>query len=156
MNPSRAPLDSLLATKRAEWSEMLLRRRPHLRQPLQRAFQILSKRSVTPLDSSNTYRVRGNPHDYVVHLAARKCSCGNCNCEHLLAAWFAFSQNEIVREQQEAVTSLPIEQPHGIWHGTNKHECADGYCGADVFGYGDSVSCARCGEMYAREHDATL
>lgn len=156
MNPSRAPLDSLLASKRAEWSAMLLRQNPQLRKPLQNALQILAKRNVTPLDSSNTYRVRGNPHDYVVHLAARKCSCGSCNCEHLLAAWFAFSQDEIVREQQEEIILSQTEQPHGIWHGANKHECADGYCGAEVFGYCESVSCARCGELYTRDYDATL
>ncbi len=157
MNPNRAELDSLLAKKRAEWSATLLRHNPRLRQPLQNALQILARQNVQSLDSCNLYRVHGNPHDYCVNLAARECSCRKTNCEHFLAAWFAFSQEEFVREQMERVETDGLnESVSGVWQGINEHICADGFCETATFGYGDEIRCARCDALYVTACDETI
>lgn len=52
-----------------------------------------------------------------------------------------------------------IETPEpifGVWHGTQMHTCADGYCETATFGYGDDVRCARCDESYDPARDDTL
>lgn len=142
---------------------MLLRHNPRLQQLLDNALQILAKRNVQQLDSCNTYCVRAitcdcnKPHDYIVNLAARECSCEKTNCEHFIAAWFAFSQKEFAREEMERAQRNDWNQSLcGEWHGMNEHVCADGYCETATFGYGDEIRCARCDEMYSPARDARL
>lgn len=50
----------------------------------------------------------------------------------------------------------PEEPVYGVWHGTQIHICADGYCETATFGYGDDVRCARCEEFYDPARDDTL
>lgn len=136
---------------------MLLEHNPRLRRVLQNALQILAQRNIALLDLCQTYRVRGNPHDYTVNLAARKCSCSKTNCEHFFAAWFAYSEQEIASEALERGEMYSLsESSNDVWRGTDVHICADGYCETATFGYGAEIRCARCGEFYSPAHDETI
>lgn len=159
MSQTATPLDPLLVSKRRDWSAMLLERNPHLQLPLENALTLVYQQRVHLLTAPHVYRVCGNPHDYFVNLNTRECSCRVQMCEHFLAAWFAFSQDELVRAQFDESTAHSSDQEdseHGCWYGMQSHTCADGYCETIVFGYGADARCARCGESYAPEYDATL
>lgn len=151
MNRIAERLESLLAHKRREWSAALLENNPRLQLPLQNALTLVYQQRVSGMTEPNLYRVRGNPHDYFVNLASRTCSCGKPMCEHLLAAWFAYSQAELVRQEMEQYSTNPLEDSHvehGRWHGKSSHTCADGYHETAVFGCGDDTRCARCEAAY--------
>ncbi len=130
---------------------MLLAWRPQLRLSLTKALTLLEKGRVAKVRNSSTYRVRGNPHDYDVNVVQRTCSCGKLWCEHFLAAWFAFSEEEVVREK--ATVSYTREartdhRHHGRWQGPHLHICDDGYCETTVYGVGEYTECARCRTPY--------
>lgn len=166
MNPTRVRLDSLLESKRREWSAMLLRRNPCLQLPLENALTLVYQQRVQLVTAPHLYRVQAispfdcrDPQDYLVNLETRECSCRGQMCEHFLAAWFAYSLEELFREECEQRRARDPAQKyaeHGCWHGMHSHTCADGYCETAVFGYGADTQCARCGEKYAPEFDATL
>ncbi len=153
-----ADLHLLLFEKRREWTTMLLARQPELRQPLSKALQLLEMGRVAKSRITSTYRVRGNPHDYAVNVAQRTCSCGTPWCEHFLAAWFAFSEEEIVREQRTASYTREARTDHlhhGRWQGPHLHICDDGYCETTVYGTGEYTECARCRTPYCAVCDDT-
>lgn len=166
MSRTAAPLDSLFASKRRDWSAMLLERNPRLQLPLENALTLVYQQRVHLLTPPHVYRVEAispfdcsNPHHYFVNLNTRECSCLGQMCEHFLAAWFAFSQDELVRAQFAEPTTHGSDHEgseHGCWHGMQSHTCADGYCETIVFGYGADTRCARCGESYEPEYDTTL
>ncbi len=151
-----ADLSLLLSEKRREWTAMLLAQRPQLRPSLLKALKLLEQGRVAKLASA--YRVRGNPHDYDVNIAQRTCSCGTPWCEHFLAAWFALSEEEVVREQMTAVRILNGSDQHyrhGRWLGSTAHICADGYYETSVYGIGENAECARCRTPYCAVCDET-
>ncbi len=159
MKPSRVPLDALLESKNREWSAMLLKHNPRLQLPLENALTLVYQQRVQLITVPHLYCVSGNPHDYLVNLESRECACGGQMCEHFLASWFAFSQEELVREEFEqrlVCDSNEEHDEHGYWHGMQGHTCADGYCETVVFGYGADTRCARCGETYSPEYDAAI
>lgn len=154
-----AALDSLLKSKHREWSAMLLKHNPRLQLPLENALTLVYQQRVHLVTAPRQYRVCGNPHDYFVNLETHQCSCRVRMCEHFLAAWFAFSQDELVRAEFEQRTARNLHHDdgeRGCWHGMQSHTCADGYCETVVFGYGADTRCARCGEIYSPEYDAAL
>lgn len=72
------------------------------------------------------------------------------------AQWLVANQHERVHVES---ADDAIETPaviNGVWHGTQMHFCADGYCETATFGYGDDVRCARCEEWYDPARDETL
>ncbi len=152
-----AELNLLLAEKRREWAAMLVAQRPQLRPSLLKALELLEQGRVAKLASA--YRVRGNPHDYDVNVAQRTCSCGTPWCEHFLAAWFAFSEAEVMREQATSpYTAEPSTEhrQHGRWQGPSLHICDDGYHEHTVYGLGEHTECARCRAPYCAVCDETL
>ncbi len=155
-----AGLQHLIDEKRREWTAALLARQPRLRQSLIKALELLQKGCVAKDSKSSAYRVRSNPHDYRVNVARQSCSCGTPSCEHFLAAWFAFSEEEIVRERMVTLqTHAPYRRDnhreHGRWQGPNVHICDDGYRETMVYGTGEHTECARCRTLYCAECDET-
>jgi len=70
--------------------------------------------------------------------------------------WLVATRHERVRLES---ADDAIETPkivNGVWHGTQMHVCADGYCETATFGYGDDIRCARCEEFYDPARDDTL
>ncbi len=163
MSSYPAALQQLVDRKRREWTAALLARQPGLRHPLIKALELVQKGRVAKDSKSSAYRVRGNPHDYLVNVARRSCSCGNPSCEHFLAAWFAFSEEEIVRERVATVQAKRLAEleanahfHHGCWQGRRVHICDDGYRETSVYGVGEFTECARCRTPYCAECDETL
>ncbi len=74
----------------------------------------------------------------------------------LRAQWLVATQRErvFVENAQDAIETPAVV--NGVWHGTQMHICADGYCETATFGYGDDVRCARCEEFYDPARDDTL
>jgi hypothetical protein len=161
MSSYPAIIERLVIAKRQEWVAMLLAQQPGLQQPLAKALQLVEQGRVAKGSNRDTFRVRGNPHDYWVNVAQRSCSCGRASCEHFLAAWFAFSEEEIVRERTalpQAAADRRLEASshhHGRWQGPNVHICDDGYRETIVYGIGEGTECARCRTPYCSECDDT-
>ena len=151
MSSYPAVLEQLVRMKRHEWAAMLLAKNPRLRPQLSQALQLLDMGRVRKHENSSAYYVRGNPHDYLVNVAQRVCSCGKPACEHFLAAWFALSEEEIVRERLEAPPprgEADEHTHHGRWQGPHLHICEDGYRERSVYGIGRCTECIRCRTPY--------
>lgn len=72
------------------------------------------------------------------------------------AQWLVANQRErvFVENAQDAIETPAVLS--GVWHGTQIHVCADGFCETALFGYGEDIRCARCEEFYDPAHDDTL